>query len=98
MVPRALTTPWMILRRAGLPPLAEALIVSVAEVFAPPTGPAEAAGPVQVPPAVRKAWAEATQAVEAARAWRCRRAPVCRRFFQVGRYVLKRLPIHPPGG
>jgi len=56
------------LLRAGLPPLAEALIVSVAEVFAPPTGPAEAAGPVPVPPAVRKAWAEATQAVEATRA------------------------------
>ena len=50
----------------GLPPLAEALIVSVAEVFAPPTGPAEVAG--LVPPAVRKAWAEVTQAVEAARA------------------------------
>jgi nucleotide-binding universal stress UspA family protein len=56
------------LPRAGLPPLAEALIVSVAEVFAPPTGPAEAAGSVQVPPAVRRAWAEATQAIEAARA------------------------------
>ena len=54
------------LPRAGLPPLAEALLVSVAEVFAPPTGPAEAVGPV--PPAVRKAWAEAAQAVEAARA------------------------------
>jgi nucleotide-binding universal stress UspA family protein len=54
------------LPRAGLPPLAEALIVSVAEVFAPPIGPAEATGPV--PPAVRQAWAEATQAVEAARA------------------------------
>jgi len=56
------------LPRAGLPPLAEAFIVSVAEVFAPPTGPAEAAGPVQVPPAVRQAWAEATQAVAAAHA------------------------------
>jgi nucleotide-binding universal stress UspA family protein len=56
------------LPRAGLPPLAEALIVSVAEVFVPPTGPAEAAGPVQVPAAVRRAWAEATQAIEAARA------------------------------
>jgi hypothetical protein len=56
------------LPRAGFPPLAEALIVSVAEVFAPPRGPAEAVGPVQVPPAVRQAWAEATQAVEAARA------------------------------
>jgi nucleotide-binding universal stress UspA family protein len=54
------------LPRAGLPPLAEALVVSVAEVFAPPTGPTEAAGPV--PPAVRQAWAEATQAIEAARA------------------------------
>ena len=53
--------PW-----AGFPPLAEALLVSVAEVFAPPTGPAEAVG--SVPPAVRKAWAEAAQAVEAARA------------------------------
>jgi len=56
------------LLRAGLPSLAEALIVSVAEVFAPPTGPAETAGLVQVPPAVRKAWAEATQAVETAHA------------------------------
>ena len=55
------------LARAGLPPLAEALIVSVAEVFAPPAGPGAAARPVQVPLAVRKAWAEATQAVEAAR-------------------------------
>jgi nucleotide-binding universal stress UspA family protein len=55
------------LPRAGLPPLAEALMVSVAEVFAPPAGPGAAARPVQVPPAVRKAWAEATQAVEAAR-------------------------------
>jgi nucleotide-binding universal stress UspA family protein len=53
------------LPRAGLPPLAEALIVSVAEVFAPPIGPAEAAG--MVPPAVHKAWAEAAQAIEAAR-------------------------------
>jgi len=51
----------------GLPPLAEALIVSVAEVFAPPTGPAEVAGPVQVSAAIHKAWADATQAVEAAR-------------------------------
>jgi nucleotide-binding universal stress UspA family protein len=56
------------LPRAGLPPLAEALIVSVAEVFAPPTAPAEAARSVPVPPAVRRAWAEAAQAIEAARA------------------------------
>jgi nucleotide-binding universal stress UspA family protein len=56
------------LPRAGLPPLAEALIVSVAEVFAPPAGSAEAAGSAQVPLAVRRAWAEATQAIEAARA------------------------------
>jgi nucleotide-binding universal stress UspA family protein len=56
------------LLRAGLPPLAEALIVSVAEVFAPPTGSTDAAGSVQVLPAVRRAWAEATQAIEAARA------------------------------
>jgi nucleotide-binding universal stress UspA family protein len=52
---------------AGLPSLAEALIVSVAEVFAPPPGSAEAAGPVPVPLAVRQAWAEATQAIAAAR-------------------------------
>ena len=54
--------PW-----AGRSPLAEVLIVSVAEVFAPPPGSAEAAGPVPVPPAVRQAWAEATQAIAAAR-------------------------------
>src|SRR5262245_35603887 len=53
------------LPRAGLPPLAEALIVSVAEVFAPSTAAAAATGPV--PPAVRQAWAEATQAVKASR-------------------------------
>jgi nucleotide-binding universal stress UspA family protein len=55
------------LPRAGLPPLAEALVVSVAEVFAPPAGSTEAAVPVQVPLAVRKAWTEAAQAIEAAR-------------------------------
>ena len=41
------------LPRAGLPPLAEALVVFVAEVFAPPTGPAEAPGPVPVSAAAR---------------------------------------------
>lgn len=51
------------LQRAGLPRQAEALIVSVAEVFLPP----HAETPAPVPPAVRRAWAEATQAVEDAR-------------------------------
>src|SRR5262245_13991013 len=54
------------LQRAGLPQRAEALIVSVAEVFLPPTAPPEAAVSGQIPPAVRQAWAEATRAVEAA--------------------------------
>jgi len=52
--------------RAGLSLLVAAPIMSVAEVFAPPAGHTEAAGPV--PLAVCQAWAEATQAVEAAHA------------------------------
>jgi nucleotide-binding universal stress UspA family protein len=55
------------LPRAGLPQRAEALIMSVAEVFLPPTVSPEARALEQVPPAVRQAWIEATQAVEAAR-------------------------------
>lgn len=51
------------LPRAGLPQQAEALIISVAEVFLPP----QTERPAQVPPAVRHAWAAARQAVEQAR-------------------------------
>lgn len=53
------------LPRAGLPRVAEALIMSVAEVFLPP--PSSPAVPAPVPAAVQQAWAQAAQAVEEAR-------------------------------
>ena len=56
------------LQRAGLPRVAEVLIMSVAEVFLPPSSSPEAALPAEVPVAVRRAWAQATHAVEEARA------------------------------
>jgi nucleotide-binding universal stress UspA family protein len=54
------------LRCAGLPPVAEALIMSVADVFLPPPSSQEAACPARVPVAVQQAWARATHAVEEA--------------------------------
>jgi nucleotide-binding universal stress UspA family protein len=54
------------LQYAGLPRVAEALILSVADVFLPPPSGQEAAVPAQVSVAVQQAWARATQAVEEA--------------------------------
>jgi nucleotide-binding universal stress UspA family protein len=54
------------LRRAGLPRVAEALLLSVADVFLPPPLRQEATVPPQAPVAVQQAWARATQAVEEA--------------------------------
>jgi nucleotide-binding universal stress UspA family protein len=56
------------LQRAGLPCVAEALIMSVADVFLPPSSSPEPALPAEVPVAVQRAWAQATHAVEEARA------------------------------
>jgi nucleotide-binding universal stress UspA family protein len=54
------------LQRAGLPRVAEVLIMSVADVFLPPSSSAEPALPAAVPVAVQRAWHQATQAVEEA--------------------------------
>jgi len=54
------------LRRAGLPRMAEVVIMSVADVFLPPPSSPEAAFPAQVPEAVQQAWALARRAVEEA--------------------------------
>jgi nucleotide-binding universal stress UspA family protein len=54
------------LQRAGLPQDTEALILSVAEVFLPPPSPTSGL-PTHVPPAVQRAWTQATHAVEQAR-------------------------------
>jgi nucleotide-binding universal stress UspA family protein len=48
---------------AGLPQEAEALMLSVAEVFLPPSSPTPAF-PAHVPPAVQRAWAQATHALD----------------------------------
>jgi nucleotide-binding universal stress UspA family protein len=56
------------LQRAGLPYVAEALIMSVADVFLPPPSSPAPAFPAQVPAAIQRAWAQATHAVEEARA------------------------------
>ena len=56
------------LRYAGLPRVAEALIMSVADVFLPPPPSQEAAVLTQVPVAVQQAWARAAHAVEEAHA------------------------------
>jgi nucleotide-binding universal stress UspA family protein len=52
------------LRYAGLPRVAEALIMSVADVFLQPLSSQEAAFPARVPVAVQQAWARAAHAVE----------------------------------
>jgi len=56
------------LPRAGLPRVAEALMLSVAEVFLPPSSSPAPALPAEVPVAVQRAWAQATYAVDEARA------------------------------
>jgi len=56
------------LPRAGLPRVAEALIMSVADVFLPPSASPAPAFPAQVPAAVQRAWAQAAHAVDEARA------------------------------
>ena len=56
------------LQRAGLPRVAEALIMSVADVFLPPSLSPALDLPAEVPVAVQRAWAQATHAVEEARA------------------------------
>lgn len=53
-------------QRAGLPRVAEALILSVAEVFLPPTSSQTPALPAQVSAAVQRARTHATQALEEA--------------------------------
>ena len=53
---------------AGLPRVAEALIISVAEVFLPPSSSLTPAVLAQVPAAVQRAWTQATHAVEEAHA------------------------------
>ena len=57
------------LHRAGLPPEAEALIMSVADVFLPPSSSPEPTFPADVPAAVQRAWAQATHAVDEARTY-----------------------------
>ena len=56
------------LRRAGLPRVVEALILSVADVFPPPPLSSVPAVSAHVPPAVQQAWARAARAVEEAHA------------------------------
>jgi hypothetical protein len=56
------------LHRAGLPPEAEVLMMSVADVFLPPSSSPEPTFPANVPAAVQRAWAQATHAVDEARA------------------------------
>jgi nucleotide-binding universal stress UspA family protein len=56
------------LRHAGLPRIAEALILSVADVVLPPPSRLESDVPDLVPPMVQRAWTLATQAVEEAHA------------------------------
>ena len=56
------------LPRAGVPRVAEALIMSVADVFLPPSSSPVPALPAEVPVAVQRAWAQATHAVDEARA------------------------------
>src|SRR5215475_13185796 len=56
------------LPRAGLPRVAEALMLSVAEVFLPPSSSPAPALPAEVPLAVQRAWAQASHAVDEARA------------------------------
>jgi nucleotide-binding universal stress UspA family protein len=54
------------LPRAGLPRVAEALMLSVAEVFLPPSSSPAPALPAEVPLAVQRARAQATHAVDEA--------------------------------
>ncbi len=53
------------LQLAGLPQEAEALLLSVADVFLPPPSPPPAF-PAHVLPAVQQAWTQATRALEEA--------------------------------
>jgi nucleotide-binding universal stress UspA family protein len=56
------------LRYAGLLPVAEAVIMTVADVFLPPPSSQGSAFPAQVPVAVQRAWAQAAHALEEAHA------------------------------
>ena len=56
------------LQRAGLPRVAEALLMSVADVFLPPSSSLPPALPARVSAAVRQAWTQATHALEEAHA------------------------------
>jgi nucleotide-binding universal stress UspA family protein len=56
------------IRHAGLPRVAEALILSVADVFLPPPSSPEPAAPTQISVAVQRVRARATRAVEEAHA------------------------------
>ena len=56
------------LPRAGLPRVAEALMLSVAEVFLQPSSSSAPTLPAEVPVAVQRAWTQATHAVDEARA------------------------------
>src|SRR5262245_741246 len=56
------------LHRAGLPRVAESLVMSAADVFLPPLSSPAPTFPAEVPAAVQRAWAQATHAVDDARA------------------------------
>ncbi len=56
------------LPRAGLPRVAEVLIMSVADVFVPPSSSPAPPLPADVPVAVQRAWAQAAHAVDEAHA------------------------------
>ncbi|MGE3537602.1 MAG: universal stress protein [Candidatus Tectimicrobiota bacterium] len=55
------------LTRAGLPSIAEARIVAIADVFLPPPTPPGPLLPADIPPPVQQSWMQAEQAVENAR-------------------------------
>jgi hypothetical protein len=63
------------LRYAGLPHVAEALIMSVADVFLPPPSSQEAAVLTQVPVAVQQAWARLRTLWKKHRPWHDERRP-----------------------
>ena len=74
------------LHRAGLPPDAEVLILSVADVFLPPSSSPAPTLPADVPIVVQRAWAQATpRGGRSPRAGAARPCPARDRFPNVGR-------------
>ena len=55
------------LPRAGFPSTTEVLILSIADVFLPPAAAGDVTTNPQAPASIRRAWAQATEAVEQAR-------------------------------